>query len=338
MRTKRKQRNDNYNLIIDHSEIKVSFEELFYDLIFIIVISKISMLLVESDNITIFSFLAIFGLFIIMVWSWLARLIHNNQVHIMSNRFGDRVANIKKVTYIEVLLLILVIHNFNDITLPFILTVFSIVMLATILTMSQVRSFLVNYFADDREKFVTIIQKLRNRQTSVVNIDYVCERYGVIIILFLGEILATVFTNVNSTMTLLYIVLLIIIMFNDLSNILKQIPDSLNNNSKVVKQYMALRSRFILILIILLSIIVSVDYSFHHHVIYSVVIFILLLTYQAIIINLKKVFQFKVDWFVVLYFITISILVLFIGNLSLILNICLLLLPVIWFRLVIKKA
>ncbi len=338
MRKNKKQRFDQHILKIDQSEVKVSFEELFYDLIFIIVISKISMLLVESNDISGLTFIAVIGLFFTMVWSWLFRLIHNNQVHIMSNKFGSRVANLKNVTYLEILLIILIIHNFNEITINFIVSVLAVVLLVTILTMSQVRSFLNDYFVDDRESLQKIIMKARSRNVSLINIDYICERYGVIIILFLGEILATIFTNVESTTRLLFSVIMIIIMFNEISNLLKMIPQCLIDSQNRPKLYLSLRSNFIKILVTLLALIVSIDYSFHHQYLYGLVIFCILMLYQFIVYQFKKSFNLNHSIFMLSYFIVISLLVIFTTVDILLLNILLLVLPIVWNIYIIKKA
>ncbi len=337
MRKNKKQRLDQHILKIDQSEIKVSFEELFYDLIFIIVISKISMLLVESNNISGFTFIAVIGLFFAMVWSWLFRLIHNNQVHIMSNKFGSRVANLKNITYLEILLIILIIHNFNEITINFIISVLAVVLLVTTLTMTQVRTFLKDYFADDRESLRKIIMKARSRNISLINIDYICERYGVIIILFLGEILATIFTNIESTTRLLFVVIMVIIMFNEISNLLKMIPLRLIESQNRPKLYLSLRSNFISILVTLLALIVSIDYSSHHHHLYGLIIFGILVVYQFIVYRLKQVFEFDHSIFRLCYFIVISLLVIFTPMNILLLNILLLALPIVWNVYIIKK-
>ncbi len=301
-----KRREHTQILKIDNTHINVSFEELFFDLIFIIVISKISMILVESGDISITSIVGIGALFASLVFSWLFRLIHNNQVHILSNRFNHRVANLTRITYLEILVIVLLIHNFEQLTFKFILSLILTVLIVTILTMSQVRSFLVNYFTDDREKLMDIVKKARDRTVSLINIDYISERFGVIIILFLGEILGTLFTNIESTKMLLLGLVIIIYIFNEVSLFLKMVPETIKQSEDRISLYVNLKRYFILLITVLLIVIISLDYSFHNKHLYDLIIFSALCLYQIITTNIKMKFGFNIKWQNIAYYILIS--------------------------------
>ncbi len=329
-RTKRREKRA-HNLLIDNSAIKVSFEELFFDLIFVIVLGKISSIVVESEQLTIVTLVTSVVLFCVFVFSWMFRLIHNNQVHILSNKFGQTVANLKRLTYIELIIILVLLHEYETLTFGFMISIIILVILVTILTMSQVRSFVSEYFKNDREKFFTIISKVRDRNTSLINIEYICERYGVILILFLGEILATSFSGITNTFKFMAVAILIVYLFNDVSNLLKYIPNYLENSNDRASKYISLKGYFISLLLVLMLLILSLDYGLHHHESPSILIYLLVIIYIGLTINIKRIFEYKLDLFSIIYSLGFTAIIVFTNFEITKINLIIILLPALWF-------
>lgn len=330
----RKRKKREHNLLIDSSHIKVTFEELFFDLIFVIVLGKISTLVVESKQLSMLTIVTSVILFYIFVYSWMFRLIHNNQVHVLSNKFGQEVANLKRLTYLELIVILVLLHEYETLTVGFLLSVIAIVLSITFLTMSQVRAFVVEYFRDDRDKLVKIISKVRDRSIRVVNIDYICERYGVILILFLGEILATAFTSIESTFKFFAVAIIIVYLFNDVSNLLKYIPDYLEECDNRTTKYLSLKNYFTTILLVLMFLILAVDYTTHYQYPLNGVIYLLVLIYMAFTIYIKRIFEYRLDLFSIVYNNVFTALVVFTSFEISKYTIGVLIIPALWFGVV----
>ncbi len=303
-------------LLIDDSHIKVSFEELFYDLIFVIIISKISALIVESQQLSFGLIMSSLTLFISLLYSWRIRLNNNNRVHILSNKTGSQMANIKFITYIEIVLMILILHSVETITYQFVILQFIVISIATFFTISQVRHNLGEYFQNDREKLIDVIRKLRSRDQQLINIAYVTERYGVIIILFLGEILASAFMNIEQTSTLFAAIILIIAMFNSTSSILNMARDTLKSSTNKVRDYRHINHYFTLLLINLLVIIVLIDASIHHGQLLKVLLTVSILLVNYLNHNLKSKLNLERKSFESIYFAFVTILVIWFANIN----------------------
>lgn len=280
-------------------------------MIFVIVLGKISTLVVGSDHLSIVTLITSVILFCVFVFSWMFRMVHNNQVHILSNKFGQRVANLKRLTYVELIVILVLLHEYETLTFGFVISIIVIVLLVTALTMTQVRSFIVEYFKDDREKLIKIIAKVRDRSTSMVNVGYECERYGVILILFLGEILATAFTTISSTFKFMAVAIIIVYLFNDVSNLLKYIPDYLLTNDDRTSKYMSLKNYFLSILLVLMFMILTVDFGMHHHTSIALPVYGLVIIYMILTINIKRIFEYKLDLFSIVYNIVFTAIVVF---------------------------
>lgn len=319
------------DIIIDESHIKVTFEELFYDLIFVIIISKISSLVVEAQDITFGLIAAEIGLFLLMFYSWRFRLISNNQVHVLSNKIGERVASIKLVTYVEIVLLVMMLHNVEAITFKFMLGLYLIVMLASIMTTSQIKDFVFNYFGDDREKLRDVITKIRTNGHRAINIDYITERYGIVVVLFLGEVLKISFTEIDSNITLLVVLIIIISMFNGMITILEHSKQVIRNSDNKYRAYRLVRGYFSKLLINLLLIIVFLELSAHHNHTYPIILSILFIAIKLRDFNIKHQFNIDIKIFELIYYIALIIIAVWMPNLNSYITGVVLVTPAIYF-------
>ncbi len=321
-------------LTIDTSHIKVTFEELFYDLIFVIIISKISELITSTTNITFTLLVSSLGLFLFLIFSWRIRLIHNNQVHILSNQTNSRMANIKIVTFIEIVLMTLIIHDFDTMSYQFIIALIFVIAIATFFTVTQVRENLFNYLEGDHEKFTSILHNIKRRNRRLINIDYISERYGIIIILFLGEILATAFLNIDSNIFLLNVLILLLLMFNRIVKILDFTKEKIKIDADRDLLFRRMNRYFTKLLINLLCIIIILEYSVLHHVVLNFLIAISLLIFMYSNLSFCKQIGLKVTLWENIYFILLTICALSFEVLDPNLTLLIIILPLIIFLIV----
>ncbi len=319
------------DLFIDNSHITVTFEELFYDLIFVIIISKISTLLTNTHNITIGVLLSSLALFLILIISWRTRLIHNNQVHILSNKTKSKMANIKIITYVEIVLMTLTLHSFETMSYKFILAQILIITIGTFFTISQVRENLYNYFEGDSEKFITVIRNVRRGDKQLINIDYITERFGVIVILFLGEILATSFLNIQSTLLLFGSLVLLLLMFNRIMKILNHSKKLIKEEAEKYLFFRQINHYFTMLLINLLIVIVLLESSVHNGNLHIVLLAVSLVTFMSANTHVCRKLNLDMSIWENIYFILLLIVIFTFNYLNNLLSLLLIISPLMFF-------
>ncbi|MFV0246872.1 MAG: hypothetical protein ACK5HS_02945 [Mycoplasmatales bacterium] len=256
---------------VNHTPIRARFEELFSDLVFIVIISCISQRLMTSElgpcNI-LFSIL----LFVSLLFSWDYRLICNSNIHILSKKLNHKVADITYAIYFELLALILLLNFQGELNLLTFLIIFLIIFISTFINIVQIRSSFHHLFKrNDLDEIASLIGRSKAKQ---VNPYYMIERYTILLILFLGELIGMIYVHTENNITLIVYILLIIAVFNSFKNKNKslKLKDITVEELKQVKMYID-KVLYLLLFIILYNDIAH-NYNF---IVNSVTVLIIIL-------------------------------------------------------------
>lgn len=205
--------NRSHNFRVNQLELKVSPDELLFDLIYVILISKISQLIFAGTEITylvIGSSLLVFGT---LMWVWLLRVNHLNRIHILQAKLDNRQFKSEWLTYFEIILLITALYMIKSISLQSIMVLVSVGLLISFLSISRIRHKIISD-AQTHQKFHEVYKPESMARQFEVNVEYVYERLIIILVLFLGEILSTAFVSASDVTNLFLIVVLVVSIFN----------------------------------------------------------------------------------------------------------------------------
>lgn len=282
----------------DNSEIKVPFDELFYDIIFVIIISKVSSIIVEAHNITPVLILGCFLLFGSLLWVWLFRVNQLNNIHILQKKLDDYSLKNENLTYIEILIIVCILYAIHVISLKSIFVLFMVAMLITNISFNRIRRQIITN-AETHNNF----HKLNgpggpNKFKKLINIEYIFERFGIVFVLFMGEILSIGFTSVENFSIFFVIVCLVIAMFKNNIEILKLAKEKIESESNT-QFYKNTIDYAKSLLTLLLSVVVSMEASDHFPEARFITIIILVI-YYLFETRMRKTVNAKVNPFIYL--------------------------------------
>lgn len=270
---------------IDQSEIKVGWDELLYDLIFVIIISKITEVII-SVPVSELSFRFICSeiiMFISMLILWFNKVNMVNEFHIVQKKLNLEFKYLKYITYIEVLTIIIILHQIEGtINSHFFVTLILIVIIFSIMSMYLVRKYLYYQYSENEEELVNAIITFRMTKFTDVNYLHILERTGVLIILFIGEILSNLFTIVSSVAVLILTIYLVLKLFNKFVYIIETTGEKLNRKELVNPKIFL---TFLPIFLMLLILIITLEYMDYYELSLNnlvVIEFMLLYLYTTI--------------------------------------------------------
>ncbi len=279
------------NIRLNNSHIKVGFDELFYDLIFVVIISKVSMLMINNHDLDVVDILINLVLFLELLFAWRYRLIHNAKVHLLNNKYQQKVASVSLVSYFELIAIIMLLHSADTVSYWLILKIMIIVLIATFLTMTQIRHFVLTIFHRDKNMDELKDKIIDARENKYVNVDYLVERYMILTILFLGEIILEAFLNINNTYILFIVISLVVMYFNTVVQNVNYLLSSINDSNFNLRVYKDINFIFTFLLTITMLFIAYLQLAFHLDNINIYVIILFVFIYIIHMIKLKSKFN-----------------------------------------------
>lgn len=206
---------------VDSSDIKVPFDELLYDIIFVIIISKITEILFAADVLEVRLIISGLIMFGSLVSIWIFRLNTLNKIHILQHKLKDYTLKSERMTYVEIVGLVVVLYSIKSFSYVYIARIFTLVLLLSYFSVARIRRRIIEN-AETHSRFHEIHKPgTKPKRTKVVNVEYIYERFGVLFVLFMGEILSAGFTTSDDIGNFLIISVLVVSIFNQNIKILK---------------------------------------------------------------------------------------------------------------------
>lgn len=212
---------------VDKSDIKVPFDELLFDIIFVIVITKISQMLFAAQSVTVVSIISALIMFISLVWVWLFRVNQLNKIHILQHKLNDFTLKSETLTYLEITILVMVLFTIQSFHMKTILLLLFVAIIITQFSFGRIRSQVISNPAVHKQFHEMYNYQRPERNERIINVNYVYERFGIIFVLFMGEILSATFTTSHNPSSYFLIVVLIVAMFSNNIRILEVSKESL---------------------------------------------------------------------------------------------------------------
>lgn len=276
--------------IVNSTELKVPADELLFDLIYIIMIAKITEVIFSNSVITvqlIVSSLIIFG---VLVWVWLRRVTHLNRIHIMQLKLANTQFKSEWLTYFEIILLVTVLYTIQVFDMNSMLEIIVVATLVTFLSVTRVRHKIINDVETHQKFHQQYEPELRSRDKLEVNVGYVFERFIIIFVLFLGEILSTSFIRVESSANIFLITVLIVSIFNANVKILNASRKRLITEPSY-RIYHGTINYAKSVLVLLLGILISIEAA--HEIVFAtlitLVVLIIYLSFEQRMKNIMKI-------------------------------------------------
>lgn len=286
------------NVQFDDSEIKVPFDELFYDIIFVIIISKVSSIIVEAHNVTPGLIMGCLLLFGSLVWVWLFRVNQLNNIHILQKKLNDYSLKSENLTYVEILIIVCILFGIHAVNLKSIFVLFIVAMLITNISFNRIRRQIITN-AETHGNFHELHGPGRpDKFQKSINVEYIFERFGIVFVLFMGEILSISFSHVENFSIFFVIICLVIAMFKNNIEILKLAKTKIEVESNV-SFYKNTVDYAKSLLTLLLSIVVSMEASDHFPEAKYITIIILVI-YYLFETRMRKAVNAKVNPFIYL--------------------------------------
>lgn len=301
------------NIEFDSNDIKVPFDELFFDIIYVIVISKISSLVLRAGDITPSLIFSCFILFGSLVWVWFFRVNQLNGIHILQHRLGDFNLKSENLTYIEILVLISILFSMQIFNFQIIILIVFVCIIITTISLKQLRKKIVSN-ASTHHKFYQLHNRGEiSRFTKMINCEYIFERFGIVFVLFMGEILSVSFTNINRFSTFFVIACLVLGMYKNNIEILNKSKQLIatRDGQQLYKNTINYAKSLI---ILLLSIIVSIEVSGHLPGAKYIAV-ISLIIYFVFETRMRKMISFKIKS--IIYIINILLIAIIMFNIDL---------------------
>lgn len=279
------------NLKLSTIDIKVGYDELFYDLIFVVIITKITSLFLDSATLSTTDLFINIGLFIFLVASWRYRLLHNSKVHMLSNKLDTKIENTAIISYVELLAIIVILHYNSQVSVSVIIELILVVLITTFISMSKVRGVLFDYLNGLRKENITKREWINKHKDNYVNVKYLIERYMILVILFLGEIILSSYILLDSTLILLIVLVLIVKIFNIILNIVENFETKITQEVFTERIYRDVNHLFTVLLTLLMLLISYIDYASHYK---NMSIIVLLGFFLLIFLHVSKM-KYKLD-------------------------------------------
>lgn len=316
MNNKKTKRNRNFHHpppIISDSLVKVGWEELLYDLIFIIVISKISELIVQVplSEINIGFLISEIMLFFTIIIMWFNKVMSSNRLHVLEQKLKIKIPKHKFITYIQLTIFIILFSQLETtikISYYAYLLIFGVTF--SILSTIAIKNFLLNYYLENKSDFTQVFKLFKNNHNLEINLPHFLERLGVLMILFIGELLNCIFNLDQNFIVLLFSIVIILNTFSANVRILEVVEEEKTKNSNNLKKVI---SYFIKNFIIYLAFIILFDYTAFYNIelpaIFILLILIDKLRQRIMLWRLKDIWFNKIEILALLYFTLLVIII-----------------------------
>lgn len=257
---------------IDH--IKVPADELLFDIIYIIIISKISEIIFSGNQITLE--LVVTGLIVFgsLVGVWLMRVNHLNRIHILQHKLETDKFKSDWLTYLEIILLVTLLFTIQTFSFQNLLLIVFVGLVISFMSINRVRHKIIRD-SDTHEKFHQQYNPGdRMRKQIEVNVGYVYERFIIVFVLFMGEILSAVFTSSEDPANFFLIIILIVCMYNANVKILNASEKKLIASSNPFIYHGTINYAKS-VLVLLLGVLISIEAA--HEVVFATLITLIVL-------------------------------------------------------------
>lgn len=304
----------NLEFVTDRSNIKIPFDELMYDLIFVIVISKVTAILFSSHVVTWQVVVSSLIMFISLLWVWQFRLYQLNMIHILQSKLDDYSLKSEKLTYLEIVFLTTLLFSIQMFNYQYLLLIIVIEVVVTHFGFNRLRRQIISN-ADTHHRFHQIHRNNRPKsELKVVNVEYIYERFGVVFVLFMGEILSAAFNQTEQISSFFIVVILVVTIFNNNIKILESSKEYVEAESDA-RVYRLTVDYAKSLLTLLLSILVCIEASSEFKL-GSLLTLVILIFYFIFEHRMKSAMGVKSS--IILFLVNISAIVLIILNLPLI--------------------
>lgn len=257
---------------VNHSNFKVKPIELLYDLIFIITIFQI--VTISTEGTLKSNFILLLVLFYSIFQFWFTKVKRTNRLYILEEKLNKKIPTLKFLTYVEMLIIIIFIKNIIHFTAwqAYLATLVLLMFFALIYHRVINAVLKYNYLGDDQgyKNAKRVYHQIRQRE---VNYEHIIERIGIIIILFLGEILKLSFMLDFSTPLFLLIIIVIFNSFSAYFVIIERIETKYGDRRFTFINNICLSPIFI----IMLSLIIILEQSHHYHHLMVIPIYLILI-------------------------------------------------------------
>lgn len=252
------------DMTINKSKFHVGWDELFYDLIFVIVLAHMAeMMFVEEEAAPLLIIVAQASLFLNVFWMWAVKVRLINMRHILKEKVQVNIPSFKFITMFEMMAVLLYIHSiegiftFEDWILGFIITIFFII-LSEILMRNSLKFTLRN----DMEKYEEVIEEYGDIRKEEINPGHIIERLGIVIILLFGEVLKVVFAMEIEVPAIIFMLVIVFDTFSTYFRIINcveyRIVDEGVSNVFMIVSYIVPMFLFLILMIMQLE--------YYHHI------------------------------------------------------------------------
>lgn len=303
---------------VDYSDFEIKWNELLYDLIFIIVIEKIISMYISSPVNTDLLYIGmLISIFIMVLWIWNRRIVQTNHMNILEKELNKDIPQYKFLTYFEMTLLLILIHGLGNFTdFNFYITIIIIEVIFQSISMHILRNQLLNHYKHESEEVYLAFKTFWDIRNNSINVKHILERFCVLTILFLGETLREVFLSEANYMVLILFCIIIFNIFESSTKVFKAIErQSLKANKIKYKKLTSYLKRSLVLLILL---ILSITYTHEYNVKYPIALIVVLIInkihQEFALYKLEKSFINKYEIIYAIYYVFIIIFVLIINS------------------------
>lgn len=322
---------------VDTSKISISWNELLYDLIFIIVLDKLSEIVVTAETLSVPFIIMVISVFVLMVGSWFRKVLRYNSLHILQIKSNIDVPKYKFITYLEMIFLLMLFYKLEYFTFKFYIMLIMVFVIFDFIELNILRHTVFNVNKYNCNEILKMFNTYWNICSTTLNVGHILERFGVLIILFLGELLREVFIVGSSELVVLLAAITIFNFFDNNVRIIEIIEEETAKYSIV--DYRILSKYFKSTLIILLLTLLSISYTYHNNISPTLIVVIIIfnkLNQMYTIHNLSEQWKVAEEVFCFVYFIFTMVFTLFVNQSSFLTLIIIILFPT--FELLKKKA
>lgn len=324
----RSRRKHIYN--VDDSKVYVSWNELLYDLIFIIVLDKLTEIFVNTSNINIPFLFMVVSTFIIMFMLWFKRVLRMNHLYILENKRDIKMPQYKFLTYIEMLCLLVLFYKLDYFNIEFYIILMVVFFIFEFVSLHSTRSIITEHHNNEFDEILKTVQTFWNIRSNSLNVGHLLERFGVLIILFLGELLHEVFVIDVNIIILIMSCITIFSFFDNNVRIIENIEEETSKYSVI--DYALISGYFRNTLVFLLLILLTINYSHHNEIAYPIALIVIVIINKFnqlyTLYNLSDKWLQKEETFCFIYFIFSFTYVLCVKNYNLLMLIIVVLFPV----------
>lgn len=258
-----------FEFSVNKHHLKVPADELLFDIIYIIIISKITQIIFAGSTIDLKIVISSIFVFGILVAIWFMRVNHLNRIHLLQVELNNFEFKSERLTYIEIVMLVTILYTIQNFSIENMLLITASTLLISFLSINRVRKKIVSDFETHAKFHEEYDPGERMRKRINVNVGYIYERLIIVIVLFMGEILSAAFNTANSASTIFLITVLIVCIFNANVKILNASQQYLEKNNNP-RAYRITTDYAKSLLTLLLGVLISIEAS--HEVVFARII------------------------------------------------------------------